>query len=102
MTFDELLRPEGYQCSCGRFHGCTLRKLLIGRGVIRQLPGLLKEAGIRRPYLVMDRNTKKAAGDQIKSILDEAGIPYGEYCFPQERVEPDEFAVGHVTMNLPT
>ena len=82
MTFDELLRPEGYRCSCGRFHGCSLRKLLIGRGVIRQLPGLLKEAGIQKPYLVMDKNTKAAAGDAICAILDEAGIPYGSYCYP--------------------
>jgi len=101
MSFDQLLRPEGYQCSCGRFHGCTLRKLLIGRGVIRRLPEVLREAGIQKPYLVMDANTRKAAGDLICSVLDDAKIPYGKYCFPQERVEPDEFAVGQVTMNLP-
>jgi len=101
MNFEELLRPQGYTCSCGRFHGCTLQKLLIGRGVIRRLPELLNELGIGHPYIVMDKNTKVAAGDTICALLDAAGIPYSTYCFPQERVEPDEFAVGQVTMNFP-
>ena len=34
MTLSELVRPEGYDCACGRHHVYELKYLNIGRGIV--------------------------------------------------------------------
>ena len=38
MSFDELLRPEGHLCTCGRHHSCGVKYLRVGHGVSALLP----------------------------------------------------------------
>ena len=32
MTLQELIRPEGFDCDCGKHHACAMDFLEIGRG----------------------------------------------------------------------
>ena len=99
MTLEELTAPEGIPCSCGKVHRCGLSWFRTGAGVIRLLPEALKALNCRHPFVVADRNTQKAAGERVAEILDAEGIPHTDYLFPMEgKIEPDEYAVGSLTM----
>ena len=99
MTLAEILSPAGHDCSCGKHHGCELKYLKVGKGAIAHLSEGMATIGVRKPFVVMDCNTKKAAGDLVEKTLREAGIPYTAFVFPGEgRMEPDERAVGSLTM----
>lgn len=99
MSISEILAPEGYRCSCGKVHRCALKDLRIGAGVLRELPDVLRKMGVKRPFIVSDRNTETAAGKLVKQILRAKAITFGEFVFSQnERIEPDERAVGAIAM----
>lgn len=98
MTISELANPQGFSCSCGRHHSVPVQRVLIGQGVLRALPEVLSQLRIEHPFFVCDVNTKKAAWDPIRAIVEEAGIAYQLYCFPQQHVEPDEYSVGSLCM----
>ena len=97
MTLQELTVPQGVACSCGRTHKAGLRTVKIGAGVLRLLPETLRAMGIRKPFLVCDRNTYEAAGKQAEALLQNAGVAYVPFIFPQAFVEPDEHAVAQLT-----
>ncbi len=98
MTLDELIREGGYECECGRHHGAGLKYLKIGRDAIRFVADAMENIGITKPFIVCDKNTKKAAWDKVKAELDKAGIAYKLFCYEAEHVEPDEHAVGALCM----
>ena len=99
MTLAELTAPGGIACSCGKIHRCGLKWFRTGAGALRFLPEALETLGCRHPFVVMDRNTERAAGEAVRRILDENGIPHEDYVFPmEEKIEPDEYAVGSLTM----
>lgn len=102
MSLQEILRPEGHDCACGRRHGTGLQFLRVGQGVINCVPDAIAFMQKKRPFLVADANTWKAAGEKVAAILEKAGIPYSSYVFPASRghIEPDEQAVGSITMAL--
>lgn len=91
---------EGVCKSCGRKHHCGVKEVLVEAGALRKLPALLDEAGAKKPFLVMDENTKTAAGNEVMDILCSAHIPFVTYCFPtREIINPTEESVGKVMMS---
>ena len=100
FSVNELLAPEGFDCDCGKHHGCQLRVFESGGGKIQRVPQIIKELGFAYPYLVCDLNTYKVAGSELEQILTKAGMPYKVHIIPKERVEPDEWAVGDVTIHM--
>ena len=97
MTLAEILTPEGHDCTCGRHHSCGLRYMKSGPGAIAFLREGMDTIGVRRPFVVMDPNTQKAAGAKVEAAL--AGLEYRTFVFPAEgRMEPDERAVGSLAM----
>ena len=102
MTLEELTRPEGIACSCGKVHRCQLRFFRAGKGAVASLPEAMKALGRRRPMVVMDVNTEKAAGDRVRQALRGAGIPFSEFVFPptEGKMEPNEYAMGALTMAM--
>lgn len=98
MTLDELIRDGGYECECGRHHGAGLKFLKIGRNATQYVCDAMQSIGITKPFIVCDKNTKKAAWDRVKTELDKAGISYQLFCFENDHVEPDEHAVGALCM----
>ena len=102
MTLAELTREEGVACSCGKVHTCQLRYFRAESGAVRLVPEALAARGRKRPMVVMDENTKRAAGDRVLAVLTEAGIPYTEFTFPHRegKMEPDEYAMGALAMAM--
>lgn len=101
LSLEELLRPEGFDCECGRHHNSSrLRKVLIEENAINKIPNVLTELSISHPFLLMDHNTKAAAGDMVCDVLAEEGIEYQALVLQGEQIEPDEHAVGTVVLAL--
>ena len=99
MTLAEVLSPAGHDCSCGKHHGCDLKYMKVGKGAVNCLKEGMETIGVKKPFVVMDANTKKAAGDLVEGALKAANVPYTAYVLPgSERIEPDERAVGSLAM----
>lgn len=87
-------------CACGRAHTCDVKKVLIGKNTLQALPHELAGLQIRKPFLLCDVNTHRAAGERVEQLLSEHGIPYGKYVFPMGHPEPDEGTVGAAVMHF--
>ncbi|MBO5939018.1 MAG: sn-glycerol-1-phosphate dehydrogenase [Clostridia bacterium] len=100
MIMEQLLKMNGAPCACGRKHEFR-SEILSGQGVIRSLPDVIRQYGAKKPYLLSDINTDRAAGSLVRDLLEEAGIAYAQFCFPELWLEPDERTVGAALMHLP-
>lgn len=92
------LKSKG--CSCGKAHLSNVKNIIIGKGAIEKLPEEIKKEGARKVFLVADKNTYKAAGEKAESIIKNAGLECLKYIFNEDRLEPDENAVGSVVMHF--
>ena len=86
-------------CSCGKVHHTSVDRIVIGAGALQQVPQIVKEYGVVRPFVVCDGNTWKAAGERLMQLLQEAEIEAVPFVFPMERIEPDEEGVGSAVMH---
>ncbi len=100
MTLEELVRPEGYNCDCGKHHVCELKYLKIGRGALSSVPEMVSALGCERPFVVCDANTYAVAGERVCSILTDAGIPFVCYVIPGEKLSPAEWEVGSAVLHF--
>lgn len=97
-SLDTLIQKGGHACTCGRAHEMKMDFLRIGPGAVQAIPDGLRAIGGTKPFIVCDQHTKAAAWDAVRPVLEAASIPYTLYCFLPEHVEPDEYAVGALTM----
>ncbi len=100
MPLSDLIRPEGFSCACGHHHQVDMKFLRIGRDAVLSLPEALNVTGVKHPFVVCDGNTRAAAWDKVRAVLEKADIPYQLYCFPTAHTEPDEAAVGALCMAI--
>ena len=96
----EALLGGGFDCECSIHHQTDLRMFKCGAGAINFLPSVIEELGAKKPLLVCDENTYQAAGKRALEILQKAKVDCDLYQFPMAHVEPDEVAVGALTMAL--
>ena len=88
------------RCACGRVHEAAIDEVVVGKGAVRRLPELAARYGAKKPFVLADRNTFAAAGETVCGVLEEAGLSYARYVFPDARPEPDEHAVGAAVMHF--
>ena len=86
-------------CTCGKQHTATIDDVIIGNGVIRQLPDIIAKYGAKKPFILADVNTFEAAGKAVCDILEAQGIAYSRYVFEESALEPDEKAVGSLMLH---
>ena len=91
---------EKHSCDCGRIHKADVDEVVIGKGALSQLCGFIEKYMAQKPFLLADCNTFAAAGERVCSLLDEKGISYKSYVFPNSSLEPDETAVGSAIMHF--
>lgn len=100
MELSQLLSHGGFSCNCGKHHHTEVENVIICHGALEQIPQQLAAHGAAKPFLLADGNTYRAAGQRVVSILEENKIPYSCYIYPQQHLEPDEFALGQAVMNF--
>ena len=99
-TIYDYINEGGFACQCGKIHSSTLKELIIESGALKKIPGLVKKYNGQKVFVLADVNTNAAAGKAVCELLKEAAIPYSCYVFPQQNLEPDEFAVGAAAMHF--
>lgn len=100
ISIDELVQMNRFPCTCGKIHTTGTKRLLVESGAITKLPQIMKEFGIQKPFLLSGQRTFSAAGDRVVKALENAGITYGSYIFPDTPVMPTEHSVGSAVMHF--
>ena len=98
MSFEQLTRHGGHQCNCGLNHETGLQYLKIESGAVKYLPDALNQLGFKKPFVVCDQNTYKAAWSHVEPVLSQNGISYVLYTLDGAMLEPDEHTVGALCM----
>ena len=101
MKFDvnELIAHDGDICpSCGKRHFGKLSDLIIGNGAVGALPDLLRKYGVKKPYVLCDCNTYRAAGKTVCKILSSIPMEYVLHIIDRDHPAPDELLVGEAMM----
>ena len=81
-------------CPCGRKHFAALKDVYTGPGAINRLPECIQLLNGKKPFLLSDIHTQKAAGESVRRILDEAGIAWSGHVIDREVLPPNEWVVG--------
>ena len=102
MTMEELIRPEGFACGCGKRHACAMDYLKIGPGAVGDVGNMVRKLGCAKPFVLCDQNTYEAAGKQVEAILDREGIAHQLYILPcaGQKIAPAEWEVGSAIMHF--
>ena len=87
-------------CSCGKEHDIAIDDVIVGKGVIQRIPDLVATYQAKKPFILADKNTYKAAGEAVAEILQKNSIPFSAYVFRQDALEPNEEAVGSAFMHF--
>ena len=87
-------------CSCGKEHDIAIDDVVVGKGVIQRLPEFIAKYQAKKPFILADKNTFKAAGEAVTNILRDNGIPFSTYVFQNNELEPNEEAVGSAFMHF--
>ena len=98
MAIPEMEKYRNYTCACGKTHDFS-GEVISGSGAIGELPRVLRERGIRRPFIIADENTYAAAGKQTVSLCREAGAEPSVFIFREKKLEPEESSVGLAMMH---
>lgn len=99
MPMTHLYKMNGAPCACGRPHSFSAQ-VLCGAGVVGQLPDILRERKIQKPFILTDLNTYEAAGERVCKLLKDAGIGFQSYTIAEREPHPDEARVGSAVMHM--
>lgn len=80
-------------CECGKEHTFE-SEVIIGEGVLKELPRVLHHYHAKKIFLVADKNTYNAAGKQVEDIVAASGVSVVKYVYNKEILEPNEENVG--------
>lgn len=89
------------RCRCGRTHFSAVKRIDIGKGTLKRLPGHVKEMGFQKVFLVEDKNTYAAAGERVEAELADAGIIMERIILEYDEVVPDEKVIGEIITACP-
>lgn len=90
---------EQFSCKCGKEHSFA-SKVIIGDGVINELPSALLALKAKKVFVYADKKTYSAAGAAVCERLVAGGLDVRKYVFAKENLEPDEANVGLAMMNF--
>ncbi|MBQ9085694.1 MAG: sn-glycerol-1-phosphate dehydrogenase [Clostridia bacterium] len=86
-----------FACNCAMGeHRAPLEGYEISSGAIQKLPEILKD--YHRVYMVADRNTYRAAGEQVEQILKENGMFHQSLVLDDEVVLPNAQTLGKIIL----
>lgn len=86
-----------FACSCDmKKHRAPLEGYEISSGAIKKIPEILKD--YHRVYMVADKNTYRAAGEQVEKILKENGMFHACLVLDDEVVLPNALTLGKIVL----
>ena len=100
MSLANLIDRGEFNCCCGKKHSIGTKRVLIEHEAVQHLPDLLRERGIKKPFLLSGKETFFAAGDSVCTVLSRQEIPFEKFVFSSSPVLPDEKSVGSAIMHF--
>jgi glycerol-1-phosphate dehydrogenase [NAD(P)+] len=91
---------QPFQCSCGRYHAPGINNVEIESGALKKVPGVLRENGFKKAFIIADSNTNAVAGQEIQEILKKNDIPYVACVLSESEPVPDEQVLGRIFMRF--
>ena len=86
------------KCVCGKTHSMEIKKILLEPGALERIPEVVQELGLcGKAVIICDRNTWKAAGKRIASLLPEHHVIMLE----RDDIHPDERTVAEIENDYP-
>ena len=61
LSIENLIAPAAFPCACGKVHKTPLKFVKIGAGAVNALPEALRVMGTKKPFVVCDPKTLRAA-----------------------------------------
>ena len=98
MSLEIINQINQTKCDCGKDHK-FYSDVIIGEGVINNIPQVLDKYNAKKVYVIADKNTYAAAGEKVVSIIEKSGVNVLSYIFNKDEVEPDEANVGLAIMH---
>ena len=71
-SLNELIAKGGHACACGRVHRVDMDFLRIEPGAVKYIPEGIRAVGGTKPFIVCDVNTRAAAWDAVRPVLEAA------------------------------
>ena len=98
MNYMNIIDNE--KCECGKIHSALIDECIVEKDAINKIPEFLKKYNCKKPFIVADSNTYKAAGEKVCYALNQNGIEYSKHILNSTGLEPNETAVGSVIMHF--
>ncbi|MDD3183760.1 MAG: sn-glycerol-1-phosphate dehydrogenase [Anaerostipes sp.] len=101
ITMNEMANAS-FDCSCGKHHTLDIKQIKMGKGVLPELPDMLKKFQGKKVYMLSDNHTFQAAGERTLKIMQDAGFDVKSVMIDSgdDILIPDEKAVGRMFMEL--
>lgn len=101
ITMNEMANAS-FDCSCGKHHTLDIKQIKMGKGVLLELPDMLKKFQGKKVYMLSDNHTFQAAGERTLKIMQDAGFDVKSVMIDSgdDILIPDEKAVGRMFMEL--
>ncbi|MBO4410610.1 MAG: sn-glycerol-1-phosphate dehydrogenase [Lachnospiraceae bacterium] len=96
-SFETIRSSADRPCICGRTHQISLDNMILGEGVLSELPKAVESVGrFRHVTIVADKNTFRAAGQTVLSL-----IPAGAAVLDPENLHANEIGVEKAEALIP-
>ena len=89
-----------YMCSCGKNHSVGIEDIKVGKGVITQLPTVIKSYQGEKVFIIEDSHTYEVAGKKVEELLENK-FKVSKYVFNEEHLHPNELAIGRLLLEIP-
>ena len=89
-----------YMCTCGKNHSVGIEKIKVGKGVITELPTIIKSYEGKKIFIIEDTHTLGVAGKQVEELL-KGKFKVSKYVFNEEHLHPNEVALGRLILEIP-
>jgi len=89
-----------YICSCGKNHSVGIETIKVGKGVITQLPSVIKSYEGKKVFIIEDTHTLGVAGKKVEELLENK-FKLNKYVFNEEHLHPNELTLGRLLLEIP-
>ena len=92
-------KMNGASCPCGKTHKFD-SEIYSRKGAIKNLKEALSKLEAKKLYVFADQNTYSVGGRKVEDIINEMGLPYSLFIYP-DSPKPDEKGLGDAVIHCP-
>lgn len=89
-----------YMCTCGKNHSVGIETIKVGKGVVTELPNVIKSYEGTKVFIIEDMHTYEVAGKKVEELLKEK-FKVSKYVFNEEHLHPNEVTLGRLLLEIP-